>query len=197
MIPCATTVTQCSNAGMLAQFGSRSFSPVIEWESVMRIIHEASTYVTKSDATPSAMSVWSMDEVATPQPRPSAMSRLMTCVIEGLAAYAEATHPYLVDRVDDTPWRTTEQHPQAPWNPQDYRSGEWAHSSQPSPRPMRWSSDRIGSRVARLFGKLRFGRKYKAPIVRVDTLDDRVLRDIGVDRHQFEFQAGQMGPDGW
>ena len=90
---------------MLAQFGSRSFSPVIEWESVMRIIHEASAYVTKSDATPSAMSVWSMDEVATPQPRPSAMSRLMTCVIEGLAAYAEATHPYLVDRVDDTPDR--------------------------------------------------------------------------------------------
>jgi hypothetical protein len=28
-------------------------------------------------------------------------------------------------------------------------------------------------------------------------LDDRVLRDIGVDRHQFQFWTGQMGPDGW
>lgn len=198
MILHATNVTRCTNAGMLRQFGNRSFSPVIEWESVMRIIHEESGWVTKSDETPSttAESAWSMHEMAAPRPRPSAVARLMTCVIEGLAAYAEAAHPYLVDSGDDTTWRTKERDPQA--KTQDPRSEAWARSDRPSPRlAMRPPSDRISSRVARFFGKLRFRRTRQAPIVRVDRLDDRVLRDIGVDRHQFEFWAGQMGPDGW
>ena len=200
MIACATNVTLYPNAGMLAQFGNRSFSPVIERESVMRIIHQASGRVTRSDETPSttAESVWSMYELAAPRSQPETMSRLTTWVIEGLAAYAEAMHPCRVDPGDDTAWRTKERDPQAPWKAQDYRSGDWAYSSRPSPRvAMRPRSDRISSRVTRFFGKLRFRRRNKAPIVRVDTLDDRVLRDIGVDRHQFEFWAGHMGPDGW
>jgi hypothetical protein len=52
MIACATNVTLCANPGMLAQSGNRSFSLAIKWESAMRIIHEASGWVTKSDATP-------------------------------------------------------------------------------------------------------------------------------------------------
>lgn len=128
----------------------------------------------------------------------AAKSRLTTWVIEGLAAYAEATHPYLVDRGDDSGWRTKESDPRAPWRAQDYRSEDWAYSSRPSPRvAMRPPSDRMSSRVARFFGKFRYRRRNKAPIVRVDTLDDRVLRDIGVDRHECEFWARQMGPDGW
>jgi hypothetical protein len=185
---------------MLPQFGNRSLSPVIEWESVMRIIHEASGWVTKSDEIPStaAESVWSMHDLAAPRSRPSAMSRLMTFVVEGLAAYAEATHPYLIDPGDATTWRTNERDPQMTWKTQDHRSEAWVHSDRPSRRVgLRLQRNPISSRVARFFGKLRFGRRHKAPTVRVDRLDDRVLRDIGVDRHQFEFRPGHMGPDGW
>jgi hypothetical protein len=200
MIASATNVTLFANAGMLAQFGNRSFSPAIEWESAMRIIHEASGWVTKSDETSSttAESVWSMHEPAAPRSRPSAVSRLITCAIEGLAAYAEATHPCLVDPGDDTGSRTNDPDPRAPWKAQDYRSEDWVHSSRPSrPVAMCPSSDRIGSRVARFFGTFWLGRKNKAPVVRLDALDDRMRRDIGVDRHEFEFWAGQMGPHEW
>ena len=73
MIACATNVTLCANVGMLAQFGKRSFSPAIEWESVMRIINEAFARVPKSDATSSttAESVWSMHEAHGRSARPS------------------------------------------------------------------------------------------------------------------------------
>ena len=200
MIPCTTNVTLCANVGMLRQFGNRSFSPVIEWESVMRIIHEPFGNVAQSDEARSttAESVWSMDESAMPRSRVTVMSRLITCAIEGLAAYAEATHPYLVDPGDDTISRTKWRDLQAPWKAQDHRSEAWVHSDRPSPRlAMPLPSDRISSRVVRFFAKLRFGRRNKPPLVRVDRLDDRVLRDIGVDRDQFEFWAGHMGPDGW
>jgi hypothetical protein len=166
----------------------------------MRIIHEASGWVTKSDATPSttAESVWSMHELAAPRSQPETMSRLTTWVIEGLAAYAEAMHPCRVDPGDDTAWRTRERDPQAPYKAPDYRSGDWAHSSRPSrPVAMRLQRDRISSRIARFFGTFRLGRKHKAPVVRLDALDDRIRRDIGVDRHEFEFWAGQIGPPEW
>jgi hypothetical protein len=166
----------------------------------MRIIHEAAGRITKSEETSSttAESVWSMYESAAPRSRPSAVSRLMTCAIEGLAAYAEATHPYLVDPRDDTGCRTEASDPRAPRKTQDYRSEDWAHSGRPSPRlALRAPRVSLGSRAATLFAKLRFRRRNKAPVVSVDTLDDRVLRDIGVDRHQFQFWTGQMGPDGW
>jgi len=198
MIACATNVTLCANAGMLAQFGDRSFSLAIEWESAMRIIHEASGWATKSDETPSttAESVWSMHEAPRSQPAP--MSRLTTWVIEGFAAYAEAMHPSLADPGDDTVRRMKARDPEAPYKTPDHRSGDWAHSNPPSlPIPMRPRHDRITIRIARLFGTFRLGRKTKAPVVRLDTLNDRLRRDIGVDRHEFEFWAGQMGPHEW
>jgi len=199
MIACATNVTLCANAGMLAQFGNRSFSLAIEWESAMRIIHEASGRITKSDETPSttAESVWSMYDVAAqPRSRPAAMSRLATWVVEGLAAYAEATHPYLVDPGDETALRTKARDLEAPYETPGYRSGDWAHSKPPSrPVAMRLRRDRITVRIARFFGTFRFGRKNKGPVVRLDALDDRMRRDIGVDRR--EFWAGQMGPHEW
>jgi hypothetical protein len=200
MIACATNVTLCANAGMLAQFGNRSFSLAIEWESAMRIIHEASGWVTKSDETPptTAETVWSMHEVAAPRSRPPTMSRLMTWVVEGFAAYADAMHPCLADPGDDTARRTKERDPQAPYQTPDHRSEDWAHSSRPSPQvALRLQRDRIGSRIAICFGQLRFRRKNKAPIVRLDALDDRMRRDIGVDRHELEFWAEQMGPHEW
>jgi hypothetical protein len=200
MIACATNVTLCANAGMLAQFDNRSFSLAIEWENAMRIIHEASGWVTKSDETPSttAESVWSVHDVVAPRSQPAAMSRLTTWVVEGLAAYAEATHPYLVDPGDDTAWRTKERDPEAPYKTPDYRSGDRAHSNPPSrPVAMRLQRDRISVRIARFLGMFRSGRKNKAPVVRLDALDDRMRRDIGADRHEFEFWAGQMGPHEW
>ncbi len=186
---------------MLAQFGNRSFSPAIEWESAMRIIHEASGWVTKSDETSSttAESVWSMHEPAAPRSRPSAVSRLMTCAIEGLAAYAEATHPYLVDPGDDTGWRTNGSRPAGALEGARLPVGGLGVFQPAITAGSRCVRRAIGSVLA-LRGSLAtfwFGRRNKAPVVRLDALDDRVRRDIGVDRHQFEFWAGQMGPHGW
>ena len=166
----------------------------------MRIIHEASGWVTKSDETPSATaeSVWSIHDLPAPQSQPAGMSRLTTWVIEGFAAYAEAMHPYLVDPGDDTAWRTKQRDLGAPFKTPDYRSGNWAHSnSLARPVAMRLQRDRITVRIAGFFGTFRRGRKNKASVVRLDALDERMRRDIGVDRHELEFRAGRMGPHEW
>ena len=164
----------------------------------MRIIHEASGWVTKSDETPSTTteSVW--HDVVAPRSQPAAMWRLTTWVIEGFAAYAEVVHPYRVHPGDDTAWRTKERDPEAPYKTPDHRSEDWAHSGRPSlPVTMRLQRDRITVRIARFFGAFQLGRKNKAPVVRLDALDDHMRRDIGADRHEFEFWAGQMGPHEW
>jgi hypothetical protein len=191
---------------MLRQLGFLSFSPATEWESFMRTIDQTAGDTTELkrwtvDATPltKAASVWSPPELAASRSRPAAMSWLITCVIEGFASYAQAMYPCLVDPGDETTGRTQELDPQSPWQTPDDRSRTWQHSGQPWPRvATRPPSDRITFRVMRFLRMLRFGQtNHKVPVVRLDALDDRVLRDIGVDRHRLEIWAGQMEPDEW
>jgi hypothetical protein len=191
---------------MLRQFGFRNFSPATEWESAMRTIHHTAGETAELrrwtvDATPSikAASVWSPPELAASRSRPAAVSWLITCVIEGFARHAEAMYPCLVYPGEETNRRTQEPDPQSPWQMPDDRSWTWQHSRAPWARVARRSpSGRTVFRVMRFFKKLRWEHaKNRMPVIRLDSVDDRMLRDIGIDRHRLEIWTGQMEPDEW
>jgi hypothetical protein len=213
MILCATDVTSIANAGMLSQYGDSNVSPVIWWERSMRIIYRATEEIAElrrftTDQAPSVHH-GPISVRRTPSRSQSisvAMSWLVTCIIEGFAAYAEAMYPCLhdTDEGSDLPNGLPDAH--ARHEKHYNRLVPWPLSNQPwpyevEPRPLLLTAsgprERIASRLVRLLWRERVGRGNRVPTVRPEMLDDRMLQDIGLSRDEAESLARQMDRWGW
>lgn len=134
---------------------------------------------------------------ASQRPIARAMSRLMTLLIEGFAAYGEALSPTLIypgELIDD---EELEQTAQPRWQAQDERRSKmpWPDASPPrkledSARSAKsqtaspgWSA-RITSFAARVWSRIRHERRVWLTVTSLEALDDRTLDDIGMHRSQ-------------
>ena len=137
-------------------------------------------FVTSAEGTdaPPANSVVLQVWGPPPKRRPfaAAMSWLVTYFIDGFAAYGEMICPYLIDPPDShadqglpgsvVPWPL-------------YRQPQPDETPVPpaAPRPTR---DGIGIRLGRWLARLRPRRDRAPSAFQHETLDDRMLRDIGM-----------------
>ena len=106
-------------------------------------------------------------------PRPSAVSWVMTAVLEGFAVYAEAMHPICYD-LSEHPDR------RSPGKDTHFREREdVARSSARQAAPPRWSAG-IAARVAELWSRMRRARERSRTMIELDIFDERMLLDVGL-----------------
>jgi hypothetical protein len=212
-ILCATDVTWIANAGMLSQYGDSNVSPVIWWERSMRSIYRATEEIAelRRIAAGEAPSVHREPMSVRRVPSRSqsisvAMSWLVTFIIDGFAAYAEAMCPCVVDTDEDTDLQSgtpdTHSRHEKPSDrlvprPLSSRPDSNEHEAQSSPLTASGSRDRGAFRLARLVWGKRLGRANRVPAVSPEMLDDRMLHDIGLHREEVESFARQTDPWGW
>jgi uncharacterized protein YjiS (DUF1127 family) len=140
----------------------------------------------------------------------SLVSWLLTGVVESFAAYAEGMYPGLsepseyVDRQD----LMRSSHPRRQMTAQHEGGAVPGHAVQPfsfgscpspedAPGPrFRWSAS-IMSAIAKLPSRMRHARQTRLAIARLEALDDRTLKDIGIHRCQIERTARFPDPYEW
>ena len=103
-------------------------------------------------------------------PKASALSWLMTTVLEGFAAYAEAMHPVCYD-LSEHPDRRGQ------GEDTDFREREDVARSPTRQTASRGRSTSSTSRLATLWSRM---RERKPTMMELDILDERMLQDIGL-----------------
>jgi uncharacterized protein YjiS (DUF1127 family) len=136
---------------------------------------------------------------ASRHPIATAMSWLVAQFIEGCAAYGEAVYPCLLDLAEHDRDQEPERDSQRRWQAQvEYRSElPWpsttpALKSEDSKRSAKaltiptGSDARVASVATRFWARIRRKRQTGLTIARLEALDDRTLKDIGIHQSQIE-----------
>jgi Domain of unknown function (DUF1127) len=130
------------------------------------------------------------------RPIATAMSWLVTCLIESFAAYGEAMSPgffeagELIDRQEHSQPRRQPQ--DEPWSEASWLNATHPSSPKESERSARGRTasagwrDGITSPVARFWSRMRRERGIRLTIRQLKALDDRTWKDIGTDQGQLE-----------